>query len=82
MQCRQCGKVEECTHCSVAMTYHRTDETLRCHLCGEQLPALVRCPKCGAPDIRWRGLGTQRVEEAVKRVAAPGADRAGWTPTR
>jgi primosomal protein N' (replication factor Y) len=68
MQCRKCGSVEECPHCSVSMTYHRTDETLRCHLCGEQRPAPVRCPKCGAPDIRWRGLGTQRVEEAVKRV--------------
>jgi primosomal protein N' (replication factor Y) (superfamily II helicase) len=68
MQCRKCGSVEECPHCSVSMTYHRTDETLRCHLCGEQRPAPARCPKCGAPDIRWRGLGTQRVEEAVKRV--------------
>ena len=68
MQCRKCGNVEECPHCSVSMTYHRTDETLRCHLCGEERPAPVRCPSCGAPDIRWRGLGTQRVEEAVRRV--------------
>ncbi len=68
MQCRKCGSVEECPHCSVSMTYHRSDETLRCHLCGEQRDAPVRCPKCGAPDIRWRGLGTQRVEEAVRRV--------------
>lgn len=68
MLCKQCGHVEECPHCSIALTYHRTDETLRCHLCGEQRPAPVRCPQCGAPDIRWRGLGTQRVEEAVKRV--------------
>jgi len=68
MQCKKCGHVEECAHCSIAMTYHRTDETLRCHLCGDQKPAPLRCPKCGAPDIRWRGLGTQRVEEAVKRV--------------
>jgi primosomal protein N' (replication factor Y) (superfamily II helicase) len=41
---------------------------LRCHLCGETRPAPVRCPQCGAPEIRWRGLGTQRIEEAVKRV--------------
>jgi primosomal protein N' (replication factor Y) len=68
MQCRQCGHVEQCAHCSIALTYHRTDETVRCHLCGEQRDAPVRCPKCSAPDIRWRGLGTQRVEEAVKRV--------------
>lgn len=68
MLCTKCGHVEECPHCSIALTYHRADETLRCHLCGEQKPAPVRCPKCAAPDIRWRGLGTQRVEEAVRRV--------------
>ncbi|MDO8545558.1 MAG: primosomal protein N' [Opitutaceae bacterium] len=68
MQCKKCGHVEECLHCSIAMTYHRTDETLRCHLCGDQRPAPLRCPKCAAPDIRWRGLGTQRVEEAVRRA--------------
>ena len=67
MLCRQCGHVEGCAHCSIAVTYHRTDETLRCHLCGDQRRAPDRCPECGAPDIRWRGLGTQRVEEAVQR---------------
>ena len=68
MLCTKCGHVEECTHCSIALTYHRTDETLRCHLCGDTRPAPLRCPQCGAPEIRWRGLGTQRVEEAVRRV--------------
>ena len=68
MLCTKCGHVEECPHCSIALTYHRADETLRCHLCGEQRNAPLRCPACGAPDIRWRGLGTQRVEEAVRRV--------------
>ena len=68
MLCTKCGHVEECRHCSIAMTYHRTDETLRCHLCGDSRPAPLRCPQCGAPDIRWKGLGTQRVEEAVRRV--------------
>jgi primosomal protein N' (replication factor Y) len=68
MLCTKCGHVEECAHCSITMTYHRSDEMLRCHLCGDQRDAPNRCPKCGAPDIRWRGLGTQRVEEAVRRV--------------
>jgi len=66
--CKKCGYVEECVHCSIALTYHRVDETMRCHLCGDQHAAPARCPQCGAPDIRWRGLGTQRVEEAVHRV--------------
>jgi primosomal protein N' (replication factor Y) len=68
MLCTACGHVETCAHCSIAMTYHRTDETLRCHLCGDQRPAPFTCPQCRSPKIRWRGLGTQKVEEAVHRV--------------
>ncbi len=68
MLCTKCGHVEECVHCSITMTYHRADEMLRCHLCGAERNAPARCPKCAAPDIRWRGLGTQRVEETVRRV--------------
>ena len=68
MLCRKCGHVEECPHCSVTLTYHRADETLKCHLCGHERGAPAVCPKCAAPDIRWRGLGTQRIEEAVRRV--------------
>ena len=68
MLCTECGHIEECAHCSIALTYHRTDETLRCHLCGVQRAAPVVCPKCRSPKIRWRGLGTQRVEEAVRRI--------------
>ena len=68
MICRACGHVEECPHCSISMTYHRTDESLRCHLCGHERGAPARCPACASPEIRWRGTGTQRVEEAVRRV--------------
>ncbi|MFA5058411.1 MAG: primosomal protein N' [Opitutaceae bacterium] len=68
MLCTECGHVETCPHCSIAMTYHRTDETLRCHLCGHQRSAPYACPKCRSPKIRWRGLGTQKVEEVVRRV--------------
>ncbi|MCB1106209.1 MAG: primosomal protein N' [Cephaloticoccus sp.] len=68
MMCTECGHVEECEHCSISLTYHRSDERLRCHLCGDERPAPLVCPKCKSPKIRWRGLGTQRVEEAVRRV--------------
>ena len=66
--CTKCGHAEECTHCSITMTYHRSDERIRCHLCGEEKASPVRCPSCGSPEIRSRGMGTQRVEEAVRRV--------------
>ncbi|MBE36963.1 MAG: primosomal protein N' [Opitutaceae bacterium] len=68
MLCTECGHLEECEHCSITLTYHRKDEMLKCHLCGAEKSAPVTCPECRSPKIRWRGLGTQRVEEAVRRV--------------
>lgn len=58
----------ECPHCSVSMTYHRSDETLKCHMCGNEEPAPLRCPECKNPNIRGKGMGTQRIEEAAQRV--------------
>ena len=71
MLCTDCCHVEECEHCSISMTYHRADEMLRCHLCGAERNAPVTCPKCRSPKILWLGLGTQRVEESVRRVLPP-----------
>lgn len=68
MICKECGFVAECGHCSIALTYHRTDETLKCHLCGDETEAPHRCPGCGSPQIRWRGFGTQKVEDIVQRI--------------
>lgn len=68
MICPGCGHVCECDHCSVTLTYHRSDETLKCHLCGSERAAPRGCPSCDSPQIRWRGFGTQRVEEALQQV--------------
>ena len=50
------------------MTYHRTDGQLRCHLCGEERPAPQRCPKCKEPGIRYKGQGTQKIEDVVQKI--------------
>jgi primosomal protein N' (replication factor Y) len=68
MLCTECGYLAECDNCSVTMTYHRTDETLKCHLCGAERKAPLVCPKCNSPKIRWRGTGTQKVEDALKQI--------------
>ncbi|WP_309381441.1 replication restart helicase PriA [Cerasicoccus frondis] len=66
--CPECGFTPECPHCAVTLTYHKTDDRIKCHICGyfERLPP--RCPKCGSGEIRKRGAGTQRIEEAVQRI--------------
>lgn len=66
--CSDCGYVAGCDHCSIPQTYHRTDQTLRCHLCGRQGPAPERCPKCQSRKIRMRGNGTQKIEDIVQKI--------------
>ncbi len=68
LQCLACGHVAQCPNCSVALTYHRDDERIRCHLCGHAERAPKACPACRDPGIRHSGFGTQRVEESVRRV--------------
>lgn len=62
MMCRQCGYVAGCSECSISYTYHRGRECLTCHLCGAILPAPKRCPDCQSDEIRYGGLGTEKVE--------------------
>lgn len=65
LQCPTCAYVCECPHCTVAMTYHRTDEKLICHVCGYQTLVPRRCPGCGDPGILMQGFGTQKIEEVI-----------------
>ncbi len=68
LQCHGCGHVCECPHCAVALTYHRTDERLVCHVCGHQSIVPRKCPECKNPGIALQGYGTQKVEEILKKV--------------
>ena len=65
LQCPECGHVEMCPRCSITLTYHRSDQRLRCHLCDHVAPVPSRCPACTAPEYRYGGQGTQKIEEAV-----------------
>ncbi len=66
--CRSCGYTAECPHCDITLTYHQTNQTIRCHYCGykEQMPK--ECPKCSSDHIRFFGTGTQRVEEEIVKL--------------
>lgn len=67
VSCRSCGKPIMCPHCSVSLTLHY-DQTLHCHYCGHTIPMPDKCPECASPYIAAFGTGTQKVEEAVKKL--------------
>src|SRR5438093_451784 len=77
IQCRDCGYVPECRSCAVALTYHESEDALVCHYCRRKQPLPVRCPECKGDRIRQVGLGTQRVEDEVRR-AFPDARTLRW----
>ncbi|MGA0900391.1 MAG: replication restart helicase PriA [Luteolibacter sp.] len=68
LSCPKCGHVCECPHCSIALTYHRTDERLICHICGHQAVVPRKCPECKDPAILFQGFGTQKVEEVMAKL--------------
>ena len=70
MQCPECGFVAECPNCSLSLTYHRREQFLRCHVCGHNVSAPKYCPqeKCGSPKIRFHGLGTEKVEDVLRKL--------------
>lgn len=65
--CRDCGTVVECPNCDISMTYHRHQERIKCHYCGEESQVPNSCPQCSSEHIRFFGTGTQKVEEEIAR---------------
>lgn len=72
ISCRECGKVLECPHCGISLTYHKENDRARCHYCGHEIVPPKACPDCGSKYIRYFGVGTEKVEESVREMF-PGA---------
>jgi primosomal protein N' (replication factor Y) len=66
--CRRCGLTIRCIRCDVALTYHRSTERLVCHYCNFQMAVPTCCPRCGGQYIYFVGVGTEQVEERLKRL--------------
>ncbi|MFD1677275.1 primosomal protein N' [Alicyclobacillus fodiniaquatilis] len=70
MLCRACGERMRCPHCDISLTVHRTGTmtTLVCHYCGHHQPHQPNCPACGEPAMRAFGMGTEQIEDALRKA--------------
>lgn len=75
--CRDCGYVMTCPRCETTLTFHASGELMVCHYCGYRSKTVESCPACHSERIRFFGLGTQRVEDTVKRMF-PKAQTIRW----
>ncbi len=65
-RCRSCGFELKCKNCSVSLTYHKSENRLRCHYCGWNIVPPQQCPQCGSLDAGYSGFGTEFIENEVK----------------
>ncbi len=66
--CESCGYVPECPNCSVSLTNYKGASQLRCHYCGYTDTTPESCEKCHAKSLSPGTLGTESLEEEVKKL--------------
>ena len=68
VSCRKCGYIFKCPTCDIPLTYHKSDDMLKCHHCNFVSKMPDTCPECGSKYIMKTGFGTERIEEEVQRL--------------
>lgn len=67
IQCKDCGHVEECSHCSIKYSYYASQGVLKCNYCGRVKRYTGQCSNCGSKNLIHSGKGVERVEEEIKK---------------
>ncbi len=66
VQCKDCGHIEECEHCSIKMSYYHSRRTLKCNYCGTERKFENKCSQCGSSNLDFGGKGVEQVEHKLK----------------
>ena len=65
--CSNCGYLVKCSNCDISLTLHQKDYLI-CHYCSYLEPKANRCRECQSGHWLEKGLGTQKVEEEIKKM--------------
>ena len=66
VQCKDCGHIEECEHCSIKMSYYHSKRTLKCNYCGTEKKFNGKCSNCGSTNLDFGGKGVEQVEHKLR----------------
>lgn len=64
-ECNACHWIPHCTHCDVALIYHKQTNRLSCHYCGYTMQPPTSCHACGNNNLKYKGFGTEKIEEEI-----------------
>ncbi|MFZ4405490.1 MAG: replication restart helicase PriA [Pseudobdellovibrionaceae bacterium] len=65
--CPSCGFTKECPSCDIHLTLHAHTH-LVCHYCDYHESFALQCPSCSEGELKAIGLGTEKVEEELKKL--------------
>ena len=65
--CNSCGYEMNCPHCSVSLTFHKSEHAMVCHYCNYRTKPIDVCPSCNSVDVGYAGFGTQMVEQEIRK---------------
>ena len=65
VECQECGAIPKCPHCNVHLSYHKYNNTLRCHYCEYIAHFTGVCKNCGTATFKYKGAGTEKLEEEL-----------------
>lgn len=65
--CPDCGHTRECPNCDISLTLHASTH-LVCHYCDYHENFKTKCPDCTQGELIPMGLGTEKVEDDLKRL--------------
>nr|WP_121665815.1 primosomal protein N' [Mesonia aquimarina] len=68
LECFTCGHSPQCPNCDVSLTYHKHNNSLRCHYCGYHMAMQLQCMACGSAEISTKGFGTEQIETELKAL--------------
>ena len=67
-KCKNCGHELLCKNCSVPLTLHKSENMMKCHYCGWKTAPVSACPECGSLEAGYTGIGTEYIEEQVRKA--------------
>ena len=68
VSCKSCGYTYKCPHCDITLTFHKSNNSMRCHYCGYTKIIDKECPECKMQALSYLGLGTEKLENYINNI--------------
>lgn len=65
LECQSCHWMPRCINCDTNLTYHKYNDSLKCHYCGYTTKTPTNCLACGSHQVSLKGFGTEKIEDEI-----------------